>query len=71
MRSSCLFYLVVVSIVLQFHPILCPVVREWCTGAGCMWEKSERLSLKLYKNLGIELERRCESLMSRSRRVVR
>ena len=28
-RSSCLLYLVVVSIVVLSQPILCPVVREW------------------------------------------
>ena len=39
-------YLVVVSIVVLSHPILCPVVREWWAGADCMWEKSVRLCSK-------------------------
>ena len=39
-RFNCLLYLVVVSILVLSHPILCPVVREWWTGADCMWEKS-------------------------------
>ena len=39
-RSNCLLYLVVVSILVLSYPILCPVVREWWTGANCnrMWE---------------------------------
>ena len=36
MRSSCLLYLVIVSIVVMSHDISCPVVREWWTGAVCM-----------------------------------
>ena len=28
-RSNCLLYLLVVSIVVLSHPILCPVVLEW------------------------------------------
>ena len=38
-RSNCILYLVVVSIVVLSHPILCPVVREWWAGAYCMWKK--------------------------------
>ena len=36
-RSNFLLYLVVLSIVVLFYPILCPVVREWWAGADCMW----------------------------------
>ena len=42
-RPNCLLYLVVVSIVVLSHPILCPVVRDqWRARAYCicMWEKS-------------------------------
>ena len=37
---NCLLYLLVVSIVVLSHPILCPVVRECRERAYCMWEKS-------------------------------
>ena len=43
-RSNCLLYLVVVSIVVLSHLILCPVVHEWWAGADCMLEKSVGLS---------------------------
>ena len=32
-RSNCVLYLVVVSIVVLSQPISCPVVREWWAGA--------------------------------------
>ena len=32
-RSNCVLYLVVVSIVVLSQAILCPVVREWWAGA--------------------------------------
>ena len=37
-KSSCVLYLVVVSMVVLSQAILCPVVREWCSGQeqiGC------------------------------------
>ena len=39
-RSSCVLYLVVVSMVVLSQAILCPVVREWWAGADWLWEKS-------------------------------
>ena len=42
-RSNCLLYLVVVSILVLSHPILCPVIREWWAGAYCMWENSRSI----------------------------
>ena len=42
-RSSCVLYLVVVSIVVLSQAILCPVVREWWAGADWLWEKSSGL----------------------------
>ena len=39
-KSIYIFYLVVVSIVVLSHPILCLVVREWWVGAFCVWEKT-------------------------------
>ena len=43
-RSSFVLYLVVVSImVVLSEAILCPVVREWWTGADWLWEKSSEL----------------------------
>ena len=36
-RSSCVLYLVVVSIVVLSQAILCPVVREWWAGAAWLW----------------------------------
>ena len=47
-RSNCLLYLEVKRIVVLSSPIVCSVVREWWTGADCMWEKSE--SLYWYKS---------------------
>ena len=35
-RSSCLLYLVVVSIMVLYHPILWSVVSEWWAGADYM-----------------------------------
>ena len=37
-RSSCVFYLVVVSMVVLSQAILCPVVREWWAGADWLWD---------------------------------
>ena len=45
-RSSCVLYLVVVSMVVLSHAILCPVVREWWAGADWLWEKSSVWSLE-------------------------
>ena len=42
-RSSCVLYLVVVSMVVLSQAILCPVVREWWAGADWLWEKSSGL----------------------------
>ena len=42
-RSSCVLYLVVVSMVALSQAILCPVVREWWAGADWLWEKSSGL----------------------------
>ena len=42
-RSSCVLYLVVVSMVVLSQAILCPVVREWWAGAYWLWEKSSGL----------------------------
>ena len=39
-RSSCVLYLVVMSMVVLSQVILCPVVREWWAGADRLWEKS-------------------------------
>ena len=41
-RSSCVLYLVVVSMVVLSQAILCPVVREWWAGADWLWEKSSK-----------------------------
>ena len=41
---NCILYLVVVSIVVLSHSTLCPVVREWWTGADSVWENSVGLS---------------------------
>ena len=38
MRSNCVLYLVVVSIVFLSQAILCPLVREWWAGADWLWE---------------------------------
>ena len=38
-RSSCVLYPVVVSIVVLSQAILCPVVRECWAGADWLWEK--------------------------------
>ena len=43
MRSSCVLYLVVVSMVVLSQAILCPVVCEWWAGADWLWEKSSGL----------------------------
>ena len=42
-RSSCVLYLLVVSMVVLSQAILCPVVREWWAGADWLWEKSSGL----------------------------
>ena len=42
-RSSCVLYLVVVSMVVLSQAILCPVVREWWAGADWLWEKPSGL----------------------------
>ena len=42
-RSSCVLYLVVVSMVVLSKAILCPVVHEWWAGADWLWEKSSGL----------------------------
>ena len=42
-RSGCVLYLVVVSMVVLSQTILCPVVREWWAGADWLWEKSSGL----------------------------
>ena len=42
-RSSCVLYLVVVSMVVLSLAILCPVVREWWAGEDWLWEKSSGL----------------------------
>ena len=42
-RSSCVLYLVVVSMVVLSQAILCPVVREWWAGAHWLWENSSGL----------------------------
>ena len=42
-RSSCVLYLVVVSMVVLSQAILCPVVREWWAGADWLWKKSSEL----------------------------
>ena len=42
-RSSCVLYLVVVSMVVLSQAVLCPVVREWWAGADWLWEKSSGL----------------------------
>ena len=42
-RSSCVLYLVVVSMVVLSQAILCPVVREWWAGAYWLWENSSGL----------------------------
>ena len=39
-RSSCVLYLVVVSMVVLSQAILCPLVREWWAGADWLSEKS-------------------------------
>ena len=44
-RSNCLLSLLVMSIVVLPHPILCPVVREWWAGADSMWERLVGLSM--------------------------
>ena len=36
-RSSCVLYLVVVSMVVLSKAVLCPVVREWWAGAYWLW----------------------------------
>ena len=39
--SNCLLYLVVLSIVVLSHSILCSVVRDWWAGAYCICGRSQ------------------------------